>query len=198
MITGDLPASFRAHSATVGSSSRGHDDVVDDAGLTRLFRVPALTEQQQLVGVLARHVSVDQRHDHERERADVDLRRAERGLLGGDDQIARQRNPERAGQHVPAGRADRRLAELADQLEQRDEALAAEVPVNERRLSREAAQVRARGEGLLVRGGEHDAACVVIVARALEGLDQPGEHLGDSALRVLRLVERDRRHARLV
>ena len=81
------------------------------------------------------------------------------------DEVAGQREPERPGQHVAVGRADRRLAELADQLEQPREALDAEVLVHERHLGREAGEVAARGEDLLVRGGEHDAAHRVVVAR---------------------------------
>src|SRR5580700_637235 len=42
---------------------------------------------KQLGGALAWDVAVDQRHDHEGKDADVDLGRAERGVLGSDDQI---------------------------------------------------------------------------------------------------------------
>ena len=105
--------------------------------------------------------------------------------------------PERAGEHVPVGRAQRRLAELADQLEQADEALGAEVALHERRVGGEAAEVGARGERLLVRGREHDAARAVFVARALERRDQAAEHVRRQRVARVRVVERDRRHARL-
>ena len=117
------------------------------------------------------------------------------GLLGGDDQIARERDPERAGEHVPARGADRRLAELADQLEQLDEALGAEVLVHERHLGREAAEVGARGERLLVRGGQHHAAHLLVVAGPLEGGDQAAEQLRRERVARVGVVQRDRRDA---
>src|SRR3712207_7762079 len=52
-------------------------------------------------------VAVDERHDHEREHPDVDLGRAERRALRGDDQVARERDAERPGEHVPVGLDDR-------------------------------------------------------------------------------------------
>jgi hypothetical protein len=120
MITGDFPASFSAQSATaVSKSSVG----------TTLLTIPAasaswaLPEQQQLVRLLTRDVAIDQRHDHERERPHIDLRRAERRFLRCHDQIARERDPERPGEHVSVRGAHRRLTERADQLEQLDEAL---------------------------------------------------------------------------
>ena len=140
-------------------------------------------------------VAVDQRHDHEREGADVDLGRAELGALLGDDQVARERDAERAGQHVPVGGADRRLAELADQLEQPREALGAEVLVHERHVGGEAGEVAARGEDLLVRGGEDDAAHGLVVAGRRERGDQLAEQLVRQRVARVGLVERDRRDA---
>ena len=103
----------------------------------------------------------------------------------GEDQVARQRDPERAREHVPAGRAQRRLAELADQLEHADEALGAEVLVDQRPLGREAAQVRARGERALVGGAQHHAARRLVVAGPLERRRSgPPSSSAESALRV--------------
>ena len=96
IITGDLAASRPAQSATAASSSSRGDDPVDEPEALGLARVDALAEQQQLVRLLAADVAVDQRHDHEREDADVDLGRAEGRLLGGDHEVAGQREPERA------------------------------------------------------------------------------------------------------
>ena len=113
MISGDWLASRCAHSATARVELVRRDDAVDDPHPPRLVRVDALAEQQQLAARLAPDVAREQRRDHEREQADVDLRRAERRALARDDEVAGQREPERAGEHVAAGRADHRLAELA-------------------------------------------------------------------------------------
>ena len=122
----------------------GRHDLVDDPDPLGLVRVDLLAQQQQLVGLLAPDVAVDQRHDHEREDPDVDLGRAEAGALLGDDQVARQREPERAGEHVAVGGAQRRLAELADQVEQAREAVGGEVLVDQRRVGGERRRGRRR------------------------------------------------------
>ena len=104
--------------------------------------------------------------------------------------------PERAGEHVAASRADRRLAELADQPEQPDEALAGEVLVHERHLGGEAAEVRPGGERALVRGGEHHTAHARRRrGRARSASSRPSSSSAESALRVSGSFERDRRHA---
>ncbi len=115
--------------------------------------------------------------------------------LGGHDQVARERDPERSGEHVSARGAQRGLAEPDDQLEQRHEAIGAEVLVHERHVGGEAAKVGAGGEDRLVRGGEHDHAHGVVVAGALETGDQAAEHLGRQRVARRGLVERDRRDA---
>ena len=130
--------------------------------------------------------------------AHVDLRRPERRFLRGDDQIAGERDPERAREHVPVGGAHRRLSQRGDQPEQRDEALRAEVLVHERRVPREPAEVGARGEDLLVRGREHHAAHRVVVAGALKRLRQAQQQLRGERVARVRVVQRDRRDASVV
>ena len=125
--SGDLAASLARPVGDRGVELLGRHDLVDDPDPLRLVRVDLLAQQQQLVGLLAPDVAVDQRHDHEREDPDVDLGRAEARALLGDDQVARQREPERAREHVAVGGADGRLAELADQVEQAREAVGGEV-----------------------------------------------------------------------
>src|SRR5204862_8054465 len=106
--------------------------------------------KEQLVRLLAWHVAVDERHDHERKRADVDLGRAEGGALLGDYQVTGERDAQGSGEHVTVRGADHRLPELADQPEKPWELAGPEVPVDERHVRREAGQVRSRGEGRLV------------------------------------------------
>ena len=160
------------------------------------MRIDPLAEQQQLVGLLAPDVAVDQRHDHEREDPDVDLGRAERRALLRDDQVAREREAERPGQHVAVRGADRRLAELADQLEEAREPLRRGMLVHERNVRREAREVAAAREDRLVRRREDDAAHPVVVACGSEGGQQLVEHPVREGVARLGLVERDRRNTR--
>ena len=105
--------------------------------------------------------------------------------------LAAEREAERAGQHVAVGGAQGGLAQLADQREQRGEALGGEVLVHERDVGGEAREVAARAEDLLVGGGEDDAAHGVIVAGAGERLDQLAEELVGEGVAVLGMVEGD-------
>ena len=114
----------------------------------------------------------------------------------GDDQVAGQREPERAGEHVAVGGAQRRLAELADQPEQAREALGPEVLVDERHVGGEAR----RG----CRRAENTFSCVEVSTTqrtasssraALERGEQLVEQLVGQRVARLGLVERDRRDA---
>ena len=136
-----------------------------------------------------------EREDHEREDADVDLGRAEGRRLAGHDEVAGQRQPERPGQAVAVDRADHGLAQLADEREQPREALGGDVLVHERHVGGEAGEVAARAEGRLVRGGEHDAAHGVVVARGLEGGDEVAQQLVGQRVARVGLVHGDGGHA---
>src|SRR4051794_40900859 len=174
----------------------GRDDAVDDPQPLGLVRVDPLPEQQQLGRLLARDVAVDERHDHEREHADVDLRGPEGRPVGGDDQVTGERQAQGAGEAVAVGRADHRLAQRADRAEQAREPLdAVEVLVHQRHVGREAAEVAARAEGRLVRRRENYAAHVVVAACMLERLEQVVQELVAQRVSRVRLVERDRRDA---
>ncbi len=90
--TGDFAASFAAHSSTAASNSSAGDDLVDDPeplGLRGVIRSPSSSSS---VVFLRGDVAVDQRHDHEREDADVDLGRPELGAVLRDDQVAGERD----------------------------------------------------------------------------------------------------------
>ena len=71
----------------------------------------------------------------------------------------------------------------------------ADMLVHERHVGREAGEVPARAEGRLVRGGEHDAAHRVVVARRLEGGDEVGQQLVGQRVARVRLVHGDGGHA---
>src|ERR1700722_1157360 len=51
-----------------GVELAGRDDLVDKSRRERFLSRPALAEQEQLVGLLAPDIAIDQRHNHERER----------------------------------------------------------------------------------------------------------------------------------
>ena len=147
IITGDFAASRRAQSATAASNSSAGTTLLTIPSRSASSRVDLLAQQQQLVRLLARDVAVDQRHDHEREHADVDLGRAERRALRGDDQVAGQREPERAR------RARARWRRRCDGLpsspisrNSRGKRSVAEVLVHERHVGGEAGEVAARAE----------------------------------------------------
>ena len=123
--------------------------------------------------------------------ADVDLGRPEGRALLGHDQVAAERQAERARQHVAVRGADRRLAEPEDRAEQAREALGAEVLVHERDVGGELVERCARREDLLVRRGEHDAAHSLVVAGRLEGRGQLAEQLVGEGVAVVGGVEGD-------
>jgi hypothetical protein len=118
---------------------------------------------------------------------------AEGRALAGDDQVAGEREPERAGEHVPVRRADRRLADLHDRPEQARKALGPEVPVYDRDVSGELVEAGAGGEDLVVGRAEHDAADALVVAGRLERVDQLAQQLVRERVALVRLVERDGR-----
>src|SRR5207248_3331374 len=84
------------------------DDTIDDPDPLGLLRRELLAEQQQLIDLLARHVAIDERHDHERKGPDVYLRRTEANALTRDHQVACKREAQSTGEHMTAGRAERR------------------------------------------------------------------------------------------
>ena len=142
-------------------------------------------------------VAVDQRHDHEREDADVDLGRAEARAL------ARRRSGRR---RAPAPSAPASTCPLAAHsvglpsspisAEQAREALdARRACATSGTSAAKPARLPPLREHLLVRGGQHDAAHRVVVARALEGGDQVVEQLVGERVARVGLVERDRRDA---
>ena len=173
----------------------GGDHPVHDPGLHGLLRRQALPQQQHLVGLLSRHVAVDQRHDHEREEADVDLGGAEPGPLLRDDQVAGERDAERAREDVPVRGDDRGLAELAERPEDLDESLGRGVAVHERRVGAECAQVRAGREHLLVRRSQDHAPHRAIVAGGPERAQQAFQQRWRERVARLGIVQGDGRDA---
>ena len=193
IITGDLAASSSAHSATAASNSSAGTTWLTIPIRSASSRVDALAQQQQLVGLLARDVAVDQRHDHEGEDADGDLGGAERRALAGDDEVAGQREPSAPASTWPLAAQIVGLPSSPIRRNRRGKRSVAEVLVDERGLGGEPAEVAARGEDLLVGGREHDAADGVVVAGGGEGRDQLVEQLEGQRVASLGVVERDGR-----
>jgi alkylation response protein AidB-like acyl-CoA dehydrogenase len=127
-----------------------------------------------------------------REHADVDLRRAEaRGLLG-DHEVAGEREPERAREHVAVGGADHRFTQFPEGTEHAREAVGAPMLVDERLHRGELAEVAAGREHLLMRRSQHDAADGVVAACALQRGEQRVEQLARERVARVGLVERER------
>ncbi len=129
-------------------------------------------------------------------RPDVDLGRAEpRGVLG-DDQVARERDAERAGEDVPGRGDDRGLAELAELPEDLDEGL--------RRRSTCARSARRRAKPPRLPPAEKTfsweeartttrASSSSLTAR--ERVEELGQELVGERVSRLGIVQRDRRDA---
>ena len=95
----------------------GHD-TGHEADAVGLGGVDAAAGHHQLERLLRRHRPHERDRDHERPQPDVDLGRAELRVVGGDHQVARERQTEAAGEGVAAHPGDRGLAELPHVLEQ--------------------------------------------------------------------------------
>ena len=78
MSTGDFAASRSAQSATAASNSSAGTTRLTSPIRSRLLRVDRSPSSSSSLVFLRADVAVDQRHDHEREHADVDLGRPER------------------------------------------------------------------------------------------------------------------------
>ncbi len=126
------------------------DHAVHQPQFERVRGRDELAVHHQLVGLESPDVPIDEGGDHEREDADVDLRTPEPDRLLGEHEIARQRETERAGQHVAARCTDHRLPETADQLIQPRKAIQTGVFDDRGCLARERLEVAARREDLLV------------------------------------------------
>ena len=193
MISGDLAASRYRPLGHRGVELAGRHDLVDDPDPLGLLGGDLLAEQEQLGRLLARDVAVDQRHDHEREGAHVDLGRPEAHPFAGDDQVARERDPERPGEQSAA-----QMLGLPSSPISRNRRGKRAVPrclCTSGCSSAKPPRFRAGGEHLLVRGGQYDAADRLVVARGLERRDQLVQDLVGERVARLGLVEHASRDA---
>ena len=198
------PHHHRRLAGELARPSRAPRPRTPSAGTTRLT-IPIrsascgrdlLAEQQQLVGLLARDVAVDQRHDHEREQPDVDLRACRtappRARSSGRTRArsrARRRARARWRRRSTACRARRAAGTGAGTARWRSA------------CGRAARRPRSRPR---LAPAENTRSCVevsttqrtaVVVARGLERRDQLVEQLVGQRVARLGLVERDRRDA---
>ncbi|KKN26334.1 hypothetical protein LCGC14_0875850 [marine sediment metagenome] len=164
------------------------NDLVDQPVLDRLLSAQPLAEQHHLIDSLARHVAVDDRHDHEGKRAHVDLGRAEGRALLRDHQVAAQAQPHAARQHVAVGGAQRGLAQVDHQLEEVNE-LVRRSACGRVHIGREPTQVGARAKDLLARAGEHRRPHLGVALHRPEGLVQLRQHLGRERVALVGPVE---------
>ena len=93
-------------------------DPGDETDPLRLCCINPTPGEHELERLLRRHRPHQRHRDHVRPQADVDLRRAELRVVGGDDEVARQRQAHAAGQRVAEHPGDRRLAQRVQVEEQ--------------------------------------------------------------------------------
>ena len=159
------------------------------------LRVDPLAEQQQLVRLLARNVAVDQRHDHEREHADVDLGRAEgRALLRDDRSHASAMPNAPASTWPPAAQIDGLPSSPSSRKMWRSARIrSACARAARRRRSRPGSRPRTRPSRARRSSTTQRTPSS---SRALtKRVDQLPEQLGRQRVAGVRLVERDRRDA---
>ena len=114
------------------------------------------TGHLELEHLLRRHRAQQRHRDHVRPEPDVDLGRAELRVVGGDDEVAREREPEAAGERVSTHPGDRRLAERPQLAEQRGEQAATVVRGRRAGVLGDATEVGAGAERAVAGPGEHD------------------------------------------
>ena len=105
----------------------------------------------------------EHRHgDHVRPQAEPDLGGAEHGVVGRHHEVARQRQPEPAGEGVAAHPGDGGLAERVEVAEEVGQLAPAVVQLGEPGAGRHALEVGAGAERLGARAGEHDHPHLVV------------------------------------
>ncbi len=134
----------------------------------------AATGHHQLERLLRRHRAHQRHGDHVGPEPDVDLGRAEHGVVGRHHQVAGQGQAHAAGQREPVHPGDGRLAEIPQVPEQGGHLAAAVVQVEVARPGRHPGEIGAGAEGLVARAGDHHDPCLGIGS----DLGQPGPHLG--------------------
>ena len=151
-----------------------------------------IAEEQHLEHDLARQVAGEDRRDDHRPDAHIDLRCAEGGGLGCNEQVTGAGQPEAARQRVAVDAPDDRLAEIAQELKEIDQAAPAMVPLDLGLLGVEGRQVGARAEGLVPRAGQDDHSHLRFQPAPAESRQEVPEHLGREWVALVWLVERDR------
>ena len=165
---------------------------IDDAEGLHLVRGPPVAEHLHLQQHLARDAPRQDRLDHHRPDPDVDLWRAECRGVNCDQQVARARKAQAAGQRVAVDAADDGLARLRHQREELDEQVAAAMALEVRHASVEAGEVGACAEHTVARAGEDDDAHIGLVPAPPERSDEVPQHLAGKGVALVRAVQRDR------
>ena len=117
-MAGDLAASVRGQLVDRGVELVDRHHLGDEADALGLGRVDPAAGHHQLERLLGRHRAHQRHRDHVRPQADVDLGRAEHGVVGGDDQVAGQGQAHAPGQGVAPHPGDGRLAQVPQVAEQ--------------------------------------------------------------------------------
>ena len=130
----------------------------------KLIGSPAVAEHLHLEQHLAGDVSGQDGLDHHRPDADVDLGRAKRRGVDGDEHVAGARQAEASGEGVAVDASNYRLSQLGHQDKQVDEEVAAVIALEAGHLAVEAAEVGSGAEHASGSGQDHDADVGLVAA----------------------------------
>ena len=149
----------------------GHD-AVHEAHAQPFLRAHPPAGHLQLEHGLRRHRAQHRHGDHVRPQPDVDLGGAELRIVRRDDDVAREREAEPAGEGEAAYPGDDRLAEVPHLSEQVRQQAPAVVRGRRAGVVGDAAEIGPCAERLVARTGEHDHPDRVVRFRAGHGVPQ--------------------------
>ena len=149
------PASAPVRRTVSSSSARGTTRVTRPiSSASRRRQLPS--RQDQLEDALRRRRPQDRRQDHERQEPELDLRKPEDRVVGGDHQVARRGQPAAARQRVAVDPRDHRRSHPRDRLEDPGQARVLLPRLEDRRRPEHALEIGAGAEGPLARAPEDD------------------------------------------
>ena len=125
--------------------------------------------------VFGAHRSDQRNGDHVWPESDIDLGGSEDGLLGGDDEVAREGQAEAPGESVALDSCDRRLAELIHLREERGEVAPSGVGLLRVGAASNPSEVGTGAECLIARSGENHHANVPVPVGPAKAVEELGE-----------------------
>ena len=173
---------------------RGLHDTAEEPVAVCLGRVDAPPGHHQIECTLGWHRTPERDGDHVGPETDVDLGRAEGGVMRGHDQVARQGQPEPPGQAVSPHLGHRRLAQRPELLEQPCQ-MAAPLVQLDVGIATHPGQVRSRTEGAVPGAGYHHNTHVGIGSGSGHRVAHSADHIPAESVAPLGSVDGERRHS---